>query len=355
MKASVGIVGAGVIAQTRHLPAYKDEQLVKVQAIYDADYQRARRVAKIHGIPNVYRSLEELLSKESLDIVDICTPASSHAQFAVQALKRGANVIVEKPMAMDYSSAKQVYETAKASGKKFTVVQNYRFTTEYKCLKEAASRGKLGRVDLLYGFFDSPSAGFTDQFLPNYKYGIIFETGIHDVDIARDLIGEVISVKATLTRKSLEGHARSLVSILEHRNNAVSVLRLSFTAATPAHRLEVNGSNIRAFLDFEMGSLEFESMFKTSSIREQVRFLKHEISKTYYKLKRHYSGIIWRGMSEFGGLMPFKDFIHRFVLSVLKNAKPPVTLEEAYTNMKILEACRISLETGQNQRLADLR
>jgi predicted dehydrogenase len=53
-------------------------------------------------------------------------------------------------------------------------------------------------------------------------------------------------------------------------------------------------------------------------------------------------------------LGPFIEVVHQFVLSVLENTRPPVTLEEAYVNMRILEACRISLETGQNQRIADV-
>jgi UDP-N-acetylglucosamine 3-dehydrogenase len=353
MKASVGIVGAGFIAQMRHLPAYQNEQSVKVQAICDPDYRRAQQIAKIHSIPNVYRNLEEMLSKDSLDIIDICSPASTHAQFAIQALKREVNVTVEKPMAMDFPSAKQVYAVAKASKKKFMVVQNYRFTTEYKSLKAAVATGELGYVDFMYSFFDSPSVDSNDQFLPNYKYGILFETGIHDVDIARDLNGAVVSARTILTRKSSEGQARSLISILTHKNKAVSVLRLSFAAATASHRLEVNGSKARALLDFE-GSLEFERVFKTSSLKGQIHFTTHELSKAFQKVKQHYSKIIWRGRSEFGGLKPFREVVHQFVLSVLENSKPPVTLEEAYTNMRILEACQISLETGQNQRIADI-
>jgi|GEM_PF-6620102 predicted dehydrogenase len=354
MKASVGIVGTGFIAQMRHLPAYLSEPLVKVQAICDVDYRRAQRIAKIHNIPHFYRSLREMLSKESPDIVDICSPASTHAPFAIEALKHGANVIVEKPMAMDFPSARQVYEVARASKKKFTVVQNYRFTDEYKVLKTAVMTRKLGTVDLLYCFFDFPSVDFNDQFLPHYKYGILFETGIHDVDIVRDLVGDVVSARAIMLRKSPDGQARSLVSILEHTNNEVSVLRLSFTAATLAHRLQVNGSKIRALLDFEAGSLAFEKMFRLSSLKEQTCFVTREISGVFQKLKKHYSNMIWRDMTGFGGLRPFRDIIHKFVIAVLEDTEPPITLEEAYTNMKILEACRSSLETGQNKRISDI-
>lgn len=354
MKLSVGIVGAGFIAQMRHLPALLSEPSVKVQAICDIDYYRAAKVAKLYNIPRTYHSLEEMLSKESLDIVDICSPASTHALYAIEALKSGANVIVEKPMAMDFQSAKQVYEVAKASGKKFTVIQNYRFISEYKVLKKAISLGELGYVDFLYCTFDFPRPDLNDQFLPQYENGILFETGTHDVDIARDLMGNVVYVRTIRTRRSLSGQSLSLVSILEHENNTTSVLRLSFAAATRAHWLEVNGSKIRAKLDFESGSLDFEKIFKTSSIREQMRFSTHEISKTLRNLKRHYSNIVWPDLTEFGGLNPFKDIIHQFIMSVLDNAEPPVTLEEAYMNMKILEAARLSLELNRPWRVSDI-
>lgn len=354
MKLSIGIVGAGFIAQTRHLPAWLSESIIKVQAICDIDYRRASQIAKLYRIPSVYRSLEEMLSKESLDVVDICSPASTHAQYAIEALKNGVNVIVEKPMAMDFPSTKQVYEVAKTSGKKFTVVQNYRFTDEYKSLKKAIITGDLGYVDFLYCAFDFPNPDFNDQFLPQYKHGILFETGIHDVDIARDLMGNVVSVRTIITRKTFDGQTRSLVSILEHENNIMSVLRLSFAAATPAHRLELNGSKIRAMLDFGIGFLKIEKIFEVSSIKEQMRFAIHKFFETLLNLKKHYGNVIWRGLTEFGGLKPFKEIIHRFVNSIINDTEPPITLEEAYTNMRILEAGRLSLELSRPQRVSDI-
>ncbi|MCS7123166.1 MAG: Gfo/Idh/MocA family oxidoreductase [Candidatus Aenigmarchaeota archaeon] len=351
MKLSVGVVGAGFISQIRHLPVYKREELTKVQAIYDIDYIKAKKVAERHKIPNTYRSLEDMFDKESLDIVDICSPASTHAKYAVEALKKGSNVIVEKPMAMDFQSAKEVYEIAKKTDRKFTVIQNYRFTREYKIIKNF--KDKFGKLYFLYCSYESPRIDFNDQFNPQFKNGILFETGIHDVDLARDLLGSVLKVK-TLVNQKYGFQVQGLISMLEHKNGAISVLNLCFGGATFMHRITLHGSKIRATLDYELNLLKFERAMNKLSVKDNLNFIRREITESFNIIFNYYKNLIWPEKTLFGGLYPFKEIIHKFVLSIIEDSEPPITLDESYENMRILEACQRSIETGEVQKVEDV-
>src|SRR5579871_5409388 len=96
-KFRVGLVGAGYVSQ-HHLRALKKLDYVEVAALCDSNLDRARKRAKEAGITRACGSLDEL-EPERLDVVHILTPPASHCALAVQALKMGCHVLVEKPMA----------------------------------------------------------------------------------------------------------------------------------------------------------------------------------------------------------------------------------------------------------------
>ena len=362
----VGVVGAGYIAQTRHLPTWRKQKSVKIRAISDIDLVRARRVARLWGIPAAFRTLEEMLDRESLDVVDICAPAASHAPLSVRALthRNGANVIVEKPMAMNLASAKRVYDAARKSNRKFTVVHNYRFSNVYRKLRMSLIEGKLGYVRDLEASFEFPHSDFNDQFLPAFPYGILFETGVHDIDLARDLLGDVRQVN-TIVTKSSHGHAHSVVSMLEHHNGTISTLRLSFDSAGYFHRLILNGSKSKAILDFNHEFLEFQRKFDVTRSVTTFSFsmslvAKYFLAEAISSLRRagrslkelfSISSALPFGATAFGGFQPFESIINEFVRCIIEDKLPPITLEEAFSDVRIAEAARMSAELRIPQKL----
>src|SRR5437762_2512633 len=95
-----GIVGAGLIAQKKHIPAFlSHRRTVRLAAICDMNQQAAQSAVKDIPDVHVYSNLSEMLGTEKLDLVDICTPPQTHAALAVQAINAGTHVLIEKPMA----------------------------------------------------------------------------------------------------------------------------------------------------------------------------------------------------------------------------------------------------------------
>ena len=92
----VGIIGAGAIAVHGHIPGYQALDDVEVVAICDVNEARAQAVAAEKGIARCYTDYREMLDKEHLDVVSVCSPNAFHAEMAIAGLESGANVLCEK-------------------------------------------------------------------------------------------------------------------------------------------------------------------------------------------------------------------------------------------------------------------
>lgn len=145
------------------------------------------------GEYNCYTDLEEMLSKEKIDFLDICLPSFLHADMAVDMLNRGYNVLCEKPMALCSEECERMLEAQRTSGNHFMIAQCLRFFNQYVYLKECIDDGRYGKV--LGAFFNRNSAqpiwGWENWF-EDYERcgGAITDIHIHDIDIVRYLFGE---------------------------------------------------------------------------------------------------------------------------------------------------------------------
>ena len=145
------------------------------------------------GTYNCYTDLDEMLTKEKIDFVDICVPSFLHCAISVDMLKRGYNVLCEKPMALTSEECALMLEAEMESGKHFMIAQCLRFFKEYQFLKECIDDGRYGKV--LGAFFNRDSAqplwGYENWFLDYDRCGgAITDIHIHDIDMVRYLFGE---------------------------------------------------------------------------------------------------------------------------------------------------------------------
>jgi len=141
----VGIIGVGAIGTSGHLPGYQSAG-AEVVAVADVAEGRAAKVAEEHGIAASYVDYGEMLANESLDVVSVCTPNALHGQMTVDALKAGAHVLCEKPMALTLAEARNMVETAKAEGKGLSIAHTLRHRPENERIREMAASGALGDI-----------------------------------------------------------------------------------------------------------------------------------------------------------------------------------------------------------------
>lgn len=145
-----------------------------------------------------YRDVEPALADPNVEAVDICLPTDMHADVAIEALRAGKHVLIEKPMALDGPSADRVLEAASGSGKILMTAQVLRFFPAYVAAREAMKRDNLGLVRSAV-FRRRCAAPFWGGWLrnPAKSGGGVFDLLIHDVDMAIHLFGKPVSVEAT--------------------------------------------------------------------------------------------------------------------------------------------------------------
>lgn len=184
------IIGTGYIAISSHLLSYRKNG-VKVVAVMNPKKEKAEAFAKEYGIPSFYDDAAEMLDKEKVDVVSVCTPNSSHYYYTMLALDRCKNVLCEKPPAVSYQEAKEMEDKAREKGLVLTYAFQKRYKNEMREAKRIVDEGKLGKIyhtEIKWlrrrGI---PTWGhFTDKKLQ--RGGPLLDIGVHVLDIALNLL-----------------------------------------------------------------------------------------------------------------------------------------------------------------------
>lgn len=190
-KLKIGIVGAGNIACSAHLPAYAKCTNAQVVAIADLNKERAEEAAKKFGIPEVYGSVEEMLEKADIQAVDICTWNNGHAPVAIAAAKAGKHIMCEKPLTISDECAQAIREAVENAGVKFFLAVPGRFNSKNEYLHKQVEDGVFGDVYYAKTSYvrrrGTPSGWFTDK--KTAGGGPVIDIGVHGIDAAWYLMG----------------------------------------------------------------------------------------------------------------------------------------------------------------------
>lgn len=187
----VGIIGTGGRGGGfAHLIGLRND--VQITALCDPNHVRMEAFSKkINGNPNLYTDVDEMLKKEKLDGIIITSPDYCHEANAVAALGKGANVLIDKPLATTVKGCKNIISAAKKAGKIAMMGFNLRHDPTLKRLKKIVEDGILGKVFLIENreFYDG---GRTYMARWNRKYelcgGLWIHKGSHDFDVFQWLL-----------------------------------------------------------------------------------------------------------------------------------------------------------------------
>ncbi len=241
------IVGCGVIGQShaRFLEAVPGAQLV---AVADVIPERARALAENHGC-DWYDNVEDLLRRDDVEVVNVCTISGTHADVAIPALEAGKHVVVEKPLEITVERCNQIIEAAERTGRKLATIYQYRFEVPYRKMRAAVQEGKLGRLtmgDMYMKIYRSQAYYDAGGWRGTWKYdggGALMNQGIHFVDQIQWIMGGISAVKAyTGTLAHRMETEDTAVAAVRFRNGALGVIEATTTAFPGLwSRLEVTG------------------------------------------------------------------------------------------------------------------
>ncbi len=220
----VGILGCGGISGV-HVPGWKSYEGAEIVAYCDIRPEQMEKYgSKDDTAAHYYTDYKEMLDNEKLDVLDICLPTPLHVECAVYAMKKGINVITEKPLTLLKSDVDLCYNTAKENGVKFMVALCMRFWNEYVYLKEIYDTKKYGKLisgsmTRISGF---PHICWNDWFADTSKSGgVAYDMHIHDVDFMVYLLG---APKDMMCKRIKDGDNDQTAAIFDYGDFYVNVI-----------------------------------------------------------------------------------------------------------------------------------
>ena len=183
MKLRVAEVGIGGISGA-HIPAWKRMEDVELVAICDI---RPEKMDRFDGMITArkYTDFDEMLEKETFDILDITLPTYMHADFAVKALEKGIHVITEKPISLKKADVARVYGAAERNNCFFMVAHVLRFWPEFMYLKDSIDTGRYGKLvsGTMTRLGSIPRSSWDNWMQDPERSGMVpFDLHIHDLD-----------------------------------------------------------------------------------------------------------------------------------------------------------------------------
>lgn len=190
-KLRVGVIGLGM--GRAHVNEFQRHPHSEVVALADPNEQRLAEVGKEHSIQARYTNAQDMLDKESLDIVSVATPNKYHKSLTLAAFKAGCHVLCEKPMAMNAAEGREMVQAAKKARRRLMINFSFRFTPQSWALKQDVESGMLG--DIYYG----RTLWLRRRGLPGFGGwfgqkalsggGPLIDLGVHRLDLALWLMG----------------------------------------------------------------------------------------------------------------------------------------------------------------------
>ena len=199
-KIRIAIVGCGRIAKNHFGSIEKHADHLQLVAVCDVDATALREHTELHGVPG-YGRMEEMLQKEKIDLVALCTPSGLHPEQAAMAARYKVNVITEKPMATRWSDGIAMVKACDEAGVRLFVVKQNRRNATLQLLKRAVEKKRFGRIYMVninvfwtrpQEYYDSAKWRGTWEF----DGGAFMNQASHYVDLLDWLIGPIESLQA---------------------------------------------------------------------------------------------------------------------------------------------------------------
>ena len=345
------ILGAGLISGKKHLPAFSRlKHKVDLVALCDVNVQAAEKLGKNFGVPRFYGDLAELLDKEKPDLIDICTPPRTHAKLAVQAIRHGCHVLIEKPMALNVAECDEIVQAANDASVKVCVGHSDLFYYPFMKARQLVADGQIGDFRGLRILLSTPTDYMTsrpDHWANKLPGGVIGESGPHVVYMTLAFINPVREV-AVQAKKLLaypwspyEDYRIELVG-----EKAISSIALTYATDQWMGSVDVLGSKGGLLLD-----LQGQSLIKYNRPALTPWTIGRSMMSNSLQAFLSTCGMGIRYLT--GRLRTTHDILlDRFADSILEDTPSPVSAEEGREAVRVLNLIVEGIEASDSHKPA---
>jgi len=243
------LIGCGFFA-VNQMHAWRDVEGAGIVAICDRDPARLKAVGDQFGIERRYADAAELFAAGGFDFVDIATTVPSHRPLVEMAASHKIPVICQKPFAKSLADAKAMVAACREAGIPLMVHENFRWQTPIQAVRRLLDSKAIGTPFWGRFSFRSGYDVFSGQpYLAEGERFIIEDLGIHTLDIARFILGDVKTLAARTKRVNPKIKGEDVATILlDHESGATSVVDVSYatrlgTENFPETLIELDGTD----------------------------------------------------------------------------------------------------------------
>ena len=369
----VGIVGFGWMGKT-HAYAYQNipyhyETPPAPTRLVGVCVRRAETIDEAVGLGGFEfgtTSFDDLLQRDDIDIINVCTPNDLHRDEVIAALEAGKHVYCDKPLAVDYEECRQIVEAADRCDANLVtqVALQYRF---YPCTmraKQLVEAGRLGRISSFRACYLHASLVDSDKpagwrLRPGKGGGALNDMGCHLLDLLGHLVGpfdRVVTDCLTQTPRRTDPTTGQTIDIetddmaamlLRTRAGAMGTAEVSklATGAQDELRIEIHGD--KGALRFNLVDpnwLEFYDMQDPADPIGGVRGFRHIETIGNYPPP---AGNMVRGKLNIGWLAAHIACLQNFLAAIAGSARPHPTFEDAAELQRVIDAAYSSSRTGE--------
>ena len=323
-----GVLSTAAIGQKNVIPGMQLGQYCSIDAIASRDLAKAREAASALGIPAAYGSYEELLADPNIDAIYNPLPNNMHVPWTIKAADAGKHVLCEKPISMTVAEAETLLAVRARAGVKIGEAFMVRSHPQWIRLRELLDEGRIGELRSMAGYFSYYNVNPANiRNILDVGGGALMDIGCYLIQAARFAFAQQPArVVSTIDRDPQMGTDRLTSAILDFPNG-----QAIFTCSTqlvPYQRFHFLGSK---------GRIELEIPVNTPPDRPTRLFLD-------------------TGADLFGGGITTETFPacdqytlqgDAFSRAILDDTEVPVSVEDAISNMAVIEAIVRSGVSGQ--------
>ncbi|MHA1249037.1 MAG: Gfo/Idh/MocA family protein [Candidatus Helarchaeota archaeon] len=256
-KIKVGIIGCGAIAESFHIPILFAMPEVEIRSISDININRAKNIASRYNIPNYYKDYNKILEDTDISTIYICTPPNLHAEMIVNSLNAGKNVFCEKPLCLSVKDSEWIAETYAKSNNLLMIGHSLRFLENQKTAKKLIPNiikeplSIHGQLILGGPFYSWKTA--SDYYKDPTKGGdILFNNGIHLIDLFQFYFGEICEVSATVRCSGLNKTDEVIDNaslVIKFKNGLIGSMDLAYSGTIQEAFVSIIGTGGKMKID----------------------------------------------------------------------------------------------------------
>jgi predicted dehydrogenase len=239
----VGLIGFGLAGQAFHAPMIRGVKGMELACVLE----RKTNIAKTrYPEVRIARTLDEMLSDKSINLVVVATPNDTHYSYTKASLEAGRHVVVDKPLTPTMAEAEELVRLAAGRGLLISVYQDRRWDGAFLTVKKLIRAGALGKVAEYETRFDrfrldaKPNAWREKPEFP--AAGVLWDLGPHLIDGALVLFGEPESIYAAALRQRETAEIDDAFDVILQYPKLRATLRARIIAYAPSHHLLVHGT-----------------------------------------------------------------------------------------------------------------